>query len=47
MLLILPTEIAFSQGGYEPMQGSTMYEKGSAEKIAESAVRELDKLFKG
>jgi neutral ceramidase len=50
-----PTEVSFTQGpkgftpyitGYETTPGSTMYEPGSGEKLAASAVDQLDKLFK-
>jgi len=49
-----PTEVSFTQGpkgftpyitGYETTPGSTLYEIGSGEKLAESAVRQLEKLF--
>ncbi|MGQ9620639.1 MAG: neutral/alkaline non-lysosomal ceramidase N-terminal domain-containing protein [Bacteroidales bacterium] len=48
-----PTEISFTQGpegftpmitGYETTPGSTMYEPGSGEKMADSAVRQLTEL---
>ncbi len=42
----LPTEEAFSQGGYEPMVGSTFYQPGSAERLVESAVAQLRQLFR-
>lgn len=50
-----PTKVSFTQGpkgftpyitGYETTPGSTMYEPGSGEKLAESAVNQLNKLFK-
>jgi len=49
-----PTAISFTQGpkgvtpmihGYEPTPGSTNYEPGSGEKMAESAINQLKKLF--
>lgn len=49
-----PTAVSFTQGpkgftpyitGYETTPGSTLYEIGSGEKLAESAVRQLEKLF--
>ena len=42
----IPTENAFEQGGYEPTPGSTMYVRGSGEKLAASALKQLNKLFK-
>ena len=50
-----PTKISFTQGpegftpmitGYETTPGSTLYEPGSGEKLAESAIRQLEKLNK-
>ena len=41
----LPTEDAFLQGGYEPTVGSTFYEPGSAERLVDAAVRQLEQLF--
>jgi neutral ceramidase len=50
-----PTQVSFTQGpkgftpyitGYETTPGSTMYEPGSGEKLAASAVSQLNKLFK-
>ncbi len=41
----LPTREAFDQGGYETMVGSTFYEPGSAERLVESAVTQLEQLF--
>jgi hypothetical protein len=50
-----PTEISFTQGpkgftpyitGYETTPGSTMYEPGSGEKLAASAVKQLSELFR-
>lgn len=49
-----PTRISFTQGpvgftpmitGYETTPGTTLYEPGSGEKLAESAIRQLNKLF--
>jgi hypothetical protein len=49
-----PTELSFTQGpagftpyitGYETTPGSTSYEIGSGEKMAESAVNQLKKIF--
>lgn len=41
----LPTLESFDQGGYETTSGSTFYEPGSAERIVESALTQLEKLF--
>jgi hypothetical protein len=41
----LPTRESFDQGGYETTSGSTFYEPGSAERIVESAVTQLERLF--
>jgi len=41
----LPTREAFDQGGYEPTPGSTRYEPGAGDKLADSAVRQLRELF--
>jgi Neutral/alkaline non-lysosomal ceramidase, N-terminal len=50
-----PTAVSFTQGpkgftpyitGYETTPGSTLYEIGSGEKLAESAVNQLNKIFK-
>jgi neutral ceramidase len=50
-----PTKVSFTQGpkgftpyitGYETTPGSTLYEPGSGEKLAESAVNQLNRLFK-
>lgn len=41
----LPTRESFDQGGYETTSGSTFYEPGSAERIVESAVAQLERLF--
>ena len=49
-----PTKVSFTQGpkgftpyitGYETTPGSTLYEIGSGEKLAESAVNQLKKIF--
>jgi neutral ceramidase len=49
-----PTAISFTQGpkgftpyitGYETTPGSTLYEVGSGEKLAESAINQLNRLF--
>jgi hypothetical protein len=40
-----PDRKAFTQGGYEVTAGATNYEPGSAEKLVESAVRQLKILF--
>jgi neutral ceramidase len=41
----LPTREAYEQGGYEVSPGATVYAPGCAEKLAESASRQLAKLF--
>jgi neutral ceramidase len=41
----LPTREAYAQGGYEVTPGATSYAPGCAEKLAESAVRQLRELF--
>ncbi len=41
----LPTRKAFQQGGYETTVGSTFFESGSAERLVESAVTQLQRLF--
>ncbi len=41
----LPTNEAFAQGGYEVTPGVTQYEKGAGEKITESAISQIEKLF--
>ncbi len=41
----LPTLDAFLQGGYETTVGSTFYEPGSAERLIEAAVGQLERLF--
>jgi hypothetical protein len=49
-----PTEVSFTQGppgftpyisGYETTPGSTIYEIGSGEALAASAIRQLKELF--
>jgi neutral ceramidase len=49
-----PTKVSFTQGpkgftpyitGYETTPGSTLYEIGSGEKLAESAINQLNRLF--
>jgi hypothetical protein len=49
-----PTKVSFTQGpegftpyitGYETTPGSTLYEIGSGEKLAESAINQLRKIF--
>ena len=49
-----PTKVSFTQGpkgftpmitGYETTPGTTLYEIGAGEKLAESAVTQLKKLF--
>lgn len=41
----LPTRKAFEQGGYETTVGSTFYQSGSAERLVEAAVAQLEQLF--
>ena len=41
----LPTREAYEQGGYEVTPGATVYAPGCAEKLAESASRQLASLF--
>jgi hypothetical protein len=41
----LPTRESFQQGGYETTAGSTFYVAGSAERIVDSAVTQLQELF--
>ena len=41
----LPTRESFAQGGYETTTGSTFYEPGSAEKLVQSALAQLERLF--
>ena len=42
----IPTVAAFDQGGYEVTTGVTSYQKGSGERLVESAVSQLNELFK-
>jgi hypothetical protein len=42
----LPPREAYDQGGYEVTPGATAYAPGCAEKLAESATRQLARLFK-
>jgi hypothetical protein len=41
----LPTREAYDQGGYEVTPGATVYAPGCAEKLLESASRQLEQLF--
>ena len=41
----LPTREAFDQGGYETTVGSTLYQPGAAERLADAAVEQLRQLF--
>lgn len=41
----LPTRESFAQGGYEPTVGSTFYEPGAGEKLADAAAARLRELF--
>jgi len=41
----LPTRESFSQGGYEATVGSTFYAEGAAERLEQSAVAQLERLF--
>ena len=41
----LPTRESFAQGGYETTVGSTLYQPGAAERLVESAVAGLSRLF--
>ncbi len=41
----LPTRESFAQGGYETMPGSTFYEPGTGERLVESALSQLERLF--
>lgn len=43
----LPTRESFAQGGYEVTVGSTVYEPGAGERLADAAVGQLQKLFAG
>lgn len=42
----IPTDEAFEQAGYEPTPGVTRYAKGSGRKLVDSAVNQLEGLFK-
>ena len=41
----LPTQESFDQGGYETTVGSTFYQSGAGEQLAESALAQVDRLF--
>jgi len=41
----IPNRQAYGQGGYEDTPGSTVYESGTGERLADSAVKQLNKLF--
>jgi hypothetical protein len=41
----LPTRDSFAQGGYEVTTGSTFYQPGAAERLAQSAIEQLQRLF--
>jgi hypothetical protein len=41
----LPTRESFAQGGYEPTVGSTFYQPGAAEQLADAAVAQIQQLF--
>jgi hypothetical protein len=41
----LPTQESFAQGGYEVTTGSTFYQPGGAERLGQSAVEQLRRLF--
>lgn len=41
----LPTRESFPQGGYETTVGSTLYEPGTAERLVDGAVEQLQRLF--
>ncbi len=41
----IPTRESFSQGGYEPLPGSTFYEPGADERLVTSALDQLNRLF--
>jgi len=43
----LPTRESFPQGGYEVSAGSTLYEPGAGERLADVAVEQLQRLFGG
>jgi hypothetical protein len=42
----LPTRESFAQGGYEPTVGSTFYEPGAGERLAEAAIEQIAELFR-
>lgn len=42
----IPTRVSFEQGGYEPTPGATFYQPGAGERLAASATRQLQALFK-
>lgn len=41
----IPTRASFAQGGYEPLPGSTFYEPGTDERLVDSALEQLRRLF--
>ncbi len=41
----LPTREAFAQGGYETTMGSTFYQPGTGQRLVDSAVDQLNRLF--
>ena len=41
----VPTEEAFGQGGYEPTPGAAAYDQTTAQKLLDSALAQLNKLF--
>ena len=41
----LPTRPSFEQGGYEATSGSTFYEPGAGEQLADAAVEQIRRLF--
>lgn len=41
----IPTREAFAQGGYEPTPGATFYTGDAGSRLADSAVRQIEKLF--
>ncbi|NLY01348.1 MAG: hypothetical protein GXY83_35100 [Rhodopirellula sp.] len=43
----IPTRESFSQGGYEPLPGSTFYRPGADERLVASALAQLNRLFAG
>ena len=42
----LPTPEAFDEGGYESTPGATMYEKDAGQRLAASAIRQLQELYR-